>query len=78
MELLDVSATAIQDLTGIGGASTLRELHLKAIGLEGSIPDEIFQLLALEQIDFDFNSFKGPLDHRIGKLSNLKQLSLTF
>jgi Leucine-rich repeat (LRR) protein len=75
LELVDVSATAIEDLTGIGGASTLRELHLKAIGLEGSIPDEIFELLALEQIDFDFNSFKGPLDHRIGKLSNLKQLS---
>lgn len=75
LELLDVSATAVDDLSGIGGASQLRELHIKQNGLEGTFPVEIFKLTNLEQIDFDFNSFRGPLEHGIGKLSNLKQLS---
>ena len=75
LEVLDISGTTVDDLTGIGAASQLRELHLKQIGLGGSFPAEIFQLTALEQIDFDFNSFSGPLNHGIGRLSNLKQLS---
>jgi Leucine-rich repeat (LRR) protein len=75
LEILDISATTVDDLAGIGAASQLRELHMKQIGLSGSFPAEIFKLTALEQIDFDFNSFKGPLTHGIGQLSNLKELS---
>lgn len=75
LEMLDVSATAIDNLTGIGGASQLRELHIKQNALAGTFPVEIFQLTSLQQIDFDFNSFTGPLKHGIGQLSNLKQLS---
>jgi Leucine-rich repeat (LRR) protein len=75
LEVLDISGTSIGDVTGIGAASQLRELHLKQNGLTGPFPAELFQLTSLEQLDFDFNSFSGPLGHGIGQLSDLKQLS---
>jgi Leucine-rich repeat (LRR) protein len=75
LELLDISATSTGSVAGIGAAVQLRELHIKQIGLSGTFPDEIFQLTALELLDFDFNSFSGPLSHAVGQLSNLKQLT---
>jgi len=75
LQMLDISNTSTHSLEGIGGATQLRELHMKEVGFAGSLPPEIFDLTKLEQMDFDFNSFSGPLGHNIGKLSNLKQLS---
>lgn len=75
LEILDMSGTSIDSLAGIGGASQLRELHIKQNGMAGSFPVEIFQLTTLEQIDFDFNDFRGPLQHDVGKLTNLRQMS---
>ena len=74
-ETLDLSNTGIKDVDGIGKSRTLRELHIKSNNLEGSFPEEIFDILTLEQLDFDFCHFSGTLGSRIAQLTNLKTLA---
>ena len=72
---LDISATDINNVNGIGNAKALKELHIKQNSLKGTFPNEVFGISSLEQLDFDYNSFSGPLQHGIGKLTNLKLLT---
>jgi len=73
---LDLSATGISDLSGIGAAKTLTDLHLASNQLKGSIPEELYQLSNLEQFSLDFNGFEGKITHTIQNLKNLKLLSI--
>jgi Leucine-rich repeat (LRR) protein len=72
LQILDLSNTAITTVVGIGKARALQELHIKSNDLKGILPVEIFDIVTLEQLDFDFCAFSGTLDSRIGQLTNLK------
>ena len=74
-QTLDLSNTGIKDVGGIGRSRTLRELHIKSNNLEGPFPAEIFDMVSLEQLDFDFCHFSGTLGSKIGQLTNLKTLA---
>jgi Leucine-rich repeat (LRR) protein len=73
IESLQLSATGLKSLAGIGGASNLKELHVTDNDLTGEIPDEIFNLTAVEKLFLSFNKFNGTLSSRIGELTNLKE-----
>jgi len=75
LQTLDLSNTAIKDVVGIGKARSLQELHIKSNNLNGTFPEEIFSVVTLEQLDFDFCHFSGILGSGIGKLSSLKLLA---
>jgi len=70
---LFLSGTGISSLDGIRNASSLKSLHLTDNALS-SIPDEVFELIGLEQIFLDYNRLSGRLPKRISALKNLQEL----
>lgn len=73
IESLQLSATGLKSLAGIGGATNLKELHVTDNDLTGEIPDEIFNLTVMEKLFLSFNKFNGTVSSRIGELTNLKE-----
>lgn len=73
LELLQVSATGLQSISGISSASNLKELHVTENDLKGPFPTEILQLTLLEKLFISFNDITGTLPNEIGSLSNLKE-----
>lgn len=73
IESLQLSATGLKSLAGIGGATNLKELHVTDNDLTGEIPDEIFNLTVMEKLFLSFNNFNGTLSSKIGDLTNLKE-----
>lgn len=74
LRTLILSETKTNSLLGIGGAKQLRELHLTNAGLNGVIPDELFQLTFLEKLFLSHNALTGFLPSQIGKLTGLRDL----
>mmetsp|Transcript_24461 Transcript_24461/g.35508 ORF Transcript_24461/g.35508 Transcript_24461/m.35508 type:complete len:1116 (+) Transcript_24461:227-3574(+) len=74
LDTILLSGTGLTDLTGIGQATSLRELHLTDNDLSGAIPDELFELTNLEEIYISFNQFSGELPAKISKWSKLRYL----
>lgn len=70
---LFLSGTGISSLDGISNASKLRSLHLTDNALP-TIPDEVFELIGLEQLFLDYNRLSGRLPRKISALRNLQEL----
>lgn len=55
---------------------TLRRLCICRCGLTGNIPEEIGQLVGLEELQLFGNRLTGSIPNSVGNLINLKLLSL--
>jgi Leucine-rich repeat (LRR) protein len=77
LEELYLDKTRVSTLEGIGQATSLRVLHLhmNSFGWQ-PIPDEMFDLISLEDLDLSDSMFGGTLSSKVGQLVNLKRLSL--
>jgi Leucine-rich repeat (LRR) protein len=77
LHLLDLSGNSLTSLKGIGDApKSLRQLHLTANKLGGTIPLELFQLTHLTELFLSFNRFTGVLPSEIGNMKALEKLYL--
>ena len=77
LEELYLDKTQISTLAGIGQALSLRVLHLhqNSFGWQ-PLPDELFDLTSLEDLNLSESMFGGTLSSKIGQLVKLKRLSL--
>jgi Leucine-rich repeat (LRR) protein len=74
LQSLRVSGTGLTSLAGISGASNLVRLHATDNLLNGTIPDEIFELPNLKSLYLSFNALEGSIPAKISQLSNLEEL----
>ena len=74
LTLLQLSATGLTSIQGIGQATKLKELHVTENKLKGDFPDELFDLPNLEKLYISFNNIDGTLPTQIGTLTKLKEL----
>ena len=75
LESLDLAATGIRFLNKLESLASLpnfRSLSLASNNLSGPIPDAVFSIASLEDLDLSYNQFTGTLSTRVGSLSNLK------
>jgi len=70
---LRVSGTGLTSLEGIGAATSLRRLHATDNGLNGTMPDELFDLPELRSLYLSFNSIHGTIPAKISQLSKLEE-----
>jgi len=77
LEELRVDKTLVFILDGIGQATSLKLLHLhqNSFGWQ-PIPDELFNLASLEELDLSESMFGGTLSSKVGQLVNVQKLSL--
>lgn len=73
LESLQLSATGLKSLAGIGRAINLKELHVTDNDMTGLFPEEIFNLTALEKLYLSFNKYSGTLPTQIGELISLRE-----
>jgi Leucine-rich repeat (LRR) protein len=74
-----LSSCELSSLEDIGALSStsIRQLSLASNYLEGSLPEEIFDIASLEDLDLSHNHFTGSLSSKIGSLFNLQTLQIT-
>mmetsp|Transcript_48680 Transcript_48680/g.55180 ORF Transcript_48680/g.55180 Transcript_48680/m.55180 type:complete len:2664 (+) Transcript_48680:160-8151(+) len=78
LQSLDLTATGLRSLNGLQTLSSLPNLKLFSLAsnrFEGTIPNAIYQLTALEDINLSYNDFTGTLSSRVGDLINLKRFA---
>ena len=77
LEDLRLDQTRVSKLDGIGQATKLKILHLhrNSFGWK-PIPDELFNLGGLTDLDLSDSRFGGTLSSKIGSLTNLLRLNL--
>jgi len=75
LETLDISSTGLNNLQGVGKATSLTSLHITSNALVGQIPAELFELTNLERITLDFNQFSGQLPADLNLLTKLRLFS---
>ena len=73
LRILQLSATGLTTITGISAATSLQQVHVTENKLEGSFPEELFDLPNLQKIYISFNKISGSLSTRIGELTKLKE-----
>jgi Leucine-rich repeat (LRR) protein len=71
-----LSETSTSSLVGIGGATSLKSLHITDAQLAGSLPDELYGLTNLEELFLSYNDITGTLATAIGMLRALRDLYL--
>lgn len=77
LEELYLDRTRVSTLDGIGQVLSLRVLHLHKNSFGGQeIPDELFDLTSLEDLNLSDSMFGGTLSSKVGQLVNLKRFSL--
>ena len=77
LTVLKLSRNNVKSLTGIGAATLLTAFHCTQCGLEGPIPDELFDLVRLENLFLNYNKLSGELpNERISQWEQLKELHL--
>ncbi|MBK7879837.1 MAG: hypothetical protein IPJ83_04675 [Saprospiraceae bacterium] len=59
------------------GMTHLKYLNLSFCNLKGNIPNELYNLNDLTQLDFSYNFFSGKLNPSISKLTKLESLVLS-
>jgi Leucine-rich repeat (LRR) protein len=74
---LYLDETLVNSLDGIGRATALKTLHLhkNAFGWE-SIPEELFDVASLTELNLSDSMLSGPVSPMIGSLTNLERLIL--
>ena len=78
LSTLDLSSTEVRSIEGISAAPNLVELQLTNNNIEGTIPNELFQMSKIEQLALDFNQFSGSIPNVIGNLYYLRLFSCAF
>lgn len=73
LQSLRVSGTGLTSLAGIGRATNLRRLHATDNMLNGTMPDELFDLPNLRSLYLSFNSLRGTIPTKISQLSSLQE-----
>ena len=76
LQSLDLTATGIQSLNGIqtlSSLSNLKILYLASNRFEEFIPNDLYRLTTLEEVDLSYNDFTGTLSPNIGSLTYLKR-----
>lgn len=73
LQSMRVSGTGLSSLAGISRATGLRRLHATDNLLNGTLPDEIYDLSDLKSLYLSFNSFEGSISRKVSKLSNLQE-----
>lgn len=73
LETLKLSDMGLTSIAGIGGASSLKELHLTNNELT-TIPNEFYNLVNLERLYMNYNKVEGQLSSKIGQLVALEEL----
>jgi Leucine-rich repeat (LRR) protein len=77
LEELLLDGTLVPTLNGIGRAKALKTLHLNEAPLGWQpIPEELFTVQTLEDLDLSDSMIGGTLSMNIGNMTNLKHLSL--
>jgi len=77
LEELYLDETLVKDLKGIGKATKLTTLHLHKNSFGGqAIPDELFDVTTLTELNLSDSMFAGKLSSRVGLLQNLERLVL--
>ena len=78
LQSLNLSATGIDSLDGIGAAARLVELYATGNSMQGRLPEELFRLTNLKKLYLSFNAYKGRLSPDISALVNLEELHLYY
>lgn len=73
LEMLQLSATGLTSIEGLGNATRLKELHITENDIAGPFPKEIFNMPFMELLYISFNQFTGTLPTRIGELTGLRE-----
>ena len=76
LETVILSETKTKSLDFIGGAKSLKSLHITNAALQGSIPEELFQLANVEELYLSHNELSGTLSTWIGQMKKLRDLYL--
>ena len=77
LEELYLDKTRVSSLKGIAQATSLTALHLHKNSFSwGTIPEELFDLTSLIDLNLSDSMFSGALSSKIGNLKNLVSLSL--
>ena len=76
LETIILSETATSSLEGLEEAVNLKSLHLTSAAVNGTIPQQIFSLLLLEELYMSHNDLTGEIPFQIGDLKELKDLYL--
>ncbi|XP_050140036.1 receptor-like protein 2 isoform X3 [Malus sylvestris] len=63
---------------GLGNCSQLEVFHARDNTLSGSLPADIYNAQALQEISLSINSLFGPIGENVGKLSKLKLMHLHY
>lgn len=75
--VLKLSHTQVTSLDGIDKApSSLSELHLAGIGLQGPIPSVVYKMNSVTKLFLNNNLFTGSISESVIDLVNLEQLYL--
>lgn len=61
LHTLKLSNNQVDSLEGIGQAAALLAFHCTSCEIHGPLPEEFFQLTALEKLFMNYNSLSGPL-----------------
>jgi Leucine-rich repeat (LRR) protein len=79
LEELVLTQSDLTSLDNIGSivSSNIRRLSLASNQLEGAVPESLFQMKVLEDLDLSHNKFSGILSSSIGLLTNLKRLKIS-
>jgi Leucine-rich repeat (LRR) protein len=76
LETLILAETKTKSLEYIGGATSLKSLHITNADLQGAIPDELYQLTLLEELFLSHNELTGTLSTFIGQMKKLRDIYL--
>ncbi|KAL7543177.1 hypothetical protein ACHAXR_012471 [Thalassiosira sp. AJA248-18] len=71
--ILQLSATGLTSIDGIGKATKLKELHVTENDIDGAFPEDIFDLTFMELLYISFNKISSTLPTRIGELTGLRE-----
>lgn len=73
IQSMRVSGTGLASLAGISRATNLRRLHATDNLLNGTLPDEVYELSNLKSLYLSFNAFEGSISSKVSQLSSLQE-----
>ena len=73
---LHLDETNLNSLSGIGDAKGLQVLNVAGNNLEGTVPNDVFLLTSLKELDLGYNFLSGRLNNIIGAMTSLESLHL--
>lgn len=76
IEALILTENNLVNLSGIGKATSLKNLQVGSNKLQGTFPTELLALTSLEKLDLSSNVLAGPVPTTIRSLAGLRELLL--